>query len=273
MRTILLHVDDDASLEARMQCALSLARATSGHVTCVHATPVEAYVAFDSFGGVFVMEKIMEAIGEQEAAVKARVEAKFRSEDVSWDYSQATGSIPQVLLSYGALADIIISGRKRDSGKARGAGLGQLGDIVMKSRVPVLIPGDGAKFDPSGKAVIAWNDSYEAANAVRSSLPLLKLAASVEILRFDEPAKQADERFPSTRLLEYLSRHDIHADLKVDTIESGFVGEALVASAVDGGASHMILGGYGHSRISEYLFGGVTRALLEFSPINLVIAH
>ena len=71
MRTILLHVDDDASLEARMQCALSLARATSGHVTCVHATPVEAYVAFDSFGGVFVMEKVMEALDEQEASVQA----------------------------------------------------------------------------------------------------------------------------------------------------------------------------------------------------------
>ena len=273
MRTILLHVEDDASLDARMQSALSLARATSGHVTCVYATPVDAYLAFDSFGGVFVMERIMEAIGEQEAAVKARVEAKMGSEDVSWDYCQATGTIPQVLLSYGALADIIVAGRKQDGSTVRGARLGQLGNIVMKSRVPVLIPGDGAQFDPAGKAVIAWNDSYEAANAVRSSLALLKMASSVEVLRFDEPDKQADERFPSTRLLEYLSRHDIHAELKVDNIESDFVGAALVAEAVDTGASHLVLGGYGHSRISEYLFGGVTRAMLESSPVNVVIAH
>ncbi len=50
MRSILLHVEDLESLETRMQAALSLGRATNGHVTCLHATPIEAYVAFDAFG-------------------------------------------------------------------------------------------------------------------------------------------------------------------------------------------------------------------------------
>jgi nucleotide-binding universal stress UspA family protein len=273
MRSILLHVEDDPSLEARMQTALSLARATSGHVTCLHATPIEAYVAFDSFGGVFVMEKILEALSDREAAVQAQVEAKFRNEDVSWDYRKATGSIVQVLLSYGALADVIITGRTHRGGKGDRAILGQLGDVIMKSRVPVLIPTDvGTAFDPSGKAVIGWNDSYEAANAVRTALPLLKHASSVDVFRVEEPAKQKDELFPSTRLLEYLSRHDIHADLKVEP-EADFVAAALLEAALDGGASYLVLGGYGHSRISQYLFGGVTRAMLEASPVNLVIAH
>lgn len=273
MRSILLHVEDDSSLEARMETALSLARATSGHVTCLHATPIEAYVAFDTFGGVFVMEKVLEALGEQEAAVQARVEAKFRKEDVSWDYRKSTGAVTQVLLSYGALSDVIVTGRTHRDGKSDRMSLGQLGDVIMKSRVPVLIPTDGgADFDPSGKAVIGWNDSYEAANAVRTALPLLKYASSVEVFRVEEPAKQQDGLFPSTRLLEYLSRHDIHADLKIEP-EVDFVAAALLAAALDGGASYLVLGGYGHSRISEYVFGGVTRAMIEASPVNLVIAH
>ena len=274
MRSILLHVEDDASLDARMQTALSLARTTSGHITCVHATPIEAFVAFDSFGGVFVMEKVIEALDEQEASMQARVEERFQMEDVSWDYRKSTGSIPHVLLSHAALVDVIVSGRTRTGGKGDRAALGRLGDMVIKSRIPVLIPGhEGADFDPVGKAVIAWNASYEAANAVRASLPLLKYAASVEVFRIGEPNRQRDDQFPSTRLLEYLSRHDIHADLKEESAEQEFVAEALVGMAVDSGASHMVLGGYGHSRIGEYIFGGVTRSMLGSSPVNLVIAH
>lgn len=274
MRSILLHVENDASLGPRMQTALSLARATGGHVTCVHATPIEAYVAFDTFGGVFVMEKVMEALGEQEAVLQAEVETTFRKEDVSWDFRKSTGSIVQVLLSYSALADVIVTGRTLHDGKSNRAALGRLGDIVMKSRVPVVIPSEsGADFNPSGKAVIAWNDSYEAANAVRAAVPLLKLASAVDVFRIEEAAKQVDSLFPSTRLLEYLSRHGIHANLKVESIDRAFVGEALVAAAFDGGASHLVLGGYGHSRISEYVFGGVTRAVLESCPVNLVMAH
>lgn len=274
MRSILLHVEDEQSLDTRMQTALSLARRSSGHVTCIHATPVEAYVAFDSFGGVFVMEQVMEALGEQEAAVQARVEAQFGKEDVSWDYRKSTGSIPQVLLSYAALADVIVTGRSQHGEKGRRAALGKLGDIVMKSPVPVVIPGqERADFDPSGRVIVAWNDSYEAANAVRAALPLLKYASSVDVIRVEEPAKQNDGLFPSTRLLEYLSRHDVHANLVVENIEPEFIAGALVAAALDGGASHIVLGGYGHSRISEYVFGGVTRAMLESSPVNLVIAH
>ena len=274
MRSILLHVEDDASLDARMQTALSLARATSGHVTCVYATPIEAYVAFDTFGGVFVMEKVIEALNEQEASVQARVEEHFRKEDVSWDYRKSTGSIPRVVLSYAALADVIVSGRTKWEGKEGRAARDRLGDIVMKSRTPVLIPGyEGADFDPVGKAAIAWNDSYEAANAVRSSLPLLKYAASVEVFRINEPSEQRDDLFPATRLLEYLSRHEIHADLKEDSVEPEFIPEALIGMAVDSGTSHIVLGGYGHSRFGEYLFGGVTRSMLESSPVNLLIAH
>jgi nucleotide-binding universal stress UspA family protein len=271
MRSILLHVEDNASLEARMQAALSLARATNGHVTCVHATPLEAYIAFDSFGGVFVMENVLEALGEQEASVQARVEAQFSKEDVSWDYCKSTGSLVQVLLSYAALADVIVTGQTGSGGPSARAAIGQLGDIVMKSRVPVLIPGED--FDPLGKAIIAWNDSYEAAHAVRSALPLLKLASSVEVLRIEQPPVQDESLFPSTRLLEYLSRHAVHADLKVENIESDLIGEALVAAGAGGGASYMVLGGYGHSRISEYIFGGVTRTLLEHSRVSLVMAH
>ena len=64
MKSILLHVQDDPSLDRRLDAALALARACGGHLGCLHVTPVEAYVAMDSFGGVFVMQEMLTAIDD-----------------------------------------------------------------------------------------------------------------------------------------------------------------------------------------------------------------
>ena len=56
VKTILLHIIDDEFHDHQIDTALSLARAHSAHLSCLHVTPIEAYVAFDSFGGVFVMK-------------------------------------------------------------------------------------------------------------------------------------------------------------------------------------------------------------------------
>ena len=75
-------------LQTMMLTALSVARTCSAHLTCLHVTPIEAYVAFDGFGGVFVMNDIIKDLHEEEQALRARVEKELRNEDVSWDYRQ-----------------------------------------------------------------------------------------------------------------------------------------------------------------------------------------
>jgi nucleotide-binding universal stress UspA family protein len=166
----------------------------------------------------------------------------------------------------------VIAGRPPAPPDTRGDSPGWLGDLVMKSRTPVLVPGDDLPpFDPLGKAVIGWNGSYEAANAVRGTLPLLKLASSVDLIQVEE--EEDKSLFPSTRVLEYLSRHDVHANLKIQAGRPRLAGDALVQCAADCGASFIVMGGYGHSRISEYIFGGVTRTMLTSCPAHLLIAH
>lgn len=80
-----------------------------------------------------------------------------------------------------------------------------------------------------------------------------------------------------TALLEYLSRHGIHAEASVESSlpdwSEQFVVAALLAREAETKASYMVMGGYSHSRIGEYLFGGVTRSLLYDCPLPLLIAH
>lgn len=276
VKTILLHVQNDKALGPTLETALSLARACEAHLECLHVTPIQAYVAFDSFGGVFVMNDVFQAIEEEEKRLKERIQAELSNEDVSWDYAQTTGDVPSQLIGRAALADLIVTSRQPKRRDFQGPTIGMLGDLLHRSRTPIFIVSDDGKVpDPTGRVLIAWNGSVEAANAVRSAIGLLKLASDVRILRIEE---EKDEAFPSTRLLEYLSRHGIHAELKVQAAHAAardpdFVPARLKAEAEQMDAAYIVMGGYSHSRVSEYIFGGLTRSMLAKSSIPLFIAH
>lgn len=275
-KTILLHVQDDSSFDTRIENALALARACSAHLECLHVTPIEAYVAFDTFGGVFVMNDVIKTLDEQEAKLRSKIEAKLRLEDVSWDYIQITGNVAAQLISHAALADLIITAREPHRDDLAGPTIGLLGDLIFRSRTPLFISSSGAPCEPTGSAVIAWDGGYEVANAVRSSVGLLKLASYVHVLQIAEENKK--ETFPSTRLLEYLSRHGIHAELSVveagiDAQDQEVVSSTIIARARALRAAYLVMGGYNHSRVGEFIFGGVTRTMLAGCPVPLVIGR
>ncbi len=275
-KTILVHIQNDETLNSRLESALSLARCYDAHLECLHITPGQAYVAYDSFGGVFVMGEVIKTLEEQEATLRAKVEAELGKEDVSWDYTQITGEVATALIGRASLADLIVAGREPQKIEFAGSAIGLLGDLISRSRTPIFIGVEGkSPCDPSGPVVIAWDGSYEAADAVRSSIGMLKRASGVHVVQVTE---EKDELFPSTRLLEYLSRHGIHAELTVEAVEElqaeeEFVPDILVARALSLNAAYIVMGGYNHSRIGEYIFGGVTRTMLSASPIPIVIAR
>jgi nucleotide-binding universal stress UspA family protein len=279
IKTIALHILDDEFHDQRIDTALSLARACSAHIRCLHVTPIEAYVAFENFAGVFVMEDVMRRLDERSADLELRVRERFKTEDVSWDYEHLVGYVASALLSHAALADILITSRQPLRRNFVGPTVGFLGDLLFRSRTPLLIPAsDGNALDPTGLAMIAWNGNIEGAHAVRASLGLLKLASEVHLIEISEDRNDDRKAFPATDVLEYLSRHGIHANLKVEEAPAGHASQdvvsgMIVAEASAAGASYIVMGGYSHTRLGEYVFGGVTRTLLKQCSVPLVIAH
>lgn len=270
IKSILFHVHDDDALMDRLQLVLSLARACGAHVHCLHVTPIEAYTIVDVIGGTFVNQEIVDTFEEQASKLRARIESRLQLEDVTWDYEEVTGTLMPHLVHAAALADIVITGREPHEREFGGPAVTLCGDLLAQLRSPLMITGDAsADFDPFAPAVIAWNGSYEAMNAVRGSLPLLKMASNVCVVQFSE---DRDRRFPSTKLLEYLSRHGISANLETHTT-SGDIGDALIRCARADGAGIIVMGAYGHARAGEFLFGGVTRSLLKECPVTLVMTH
>jgi nucleotide-binding universal stress UspA family protein len=177
--------------------------------------------------------------------------------------------VPKLVQS-AALSDLVITGREPKQRDFGGPAVTLIGDLLAQMRTPLLITGDRlAEWGTGGAAVIAWNGSYEAANAVRSAIPLLKMAGETRVVEF---GNENDEQVPSARLLEYLSRHGIRSELDARST-SGPIDEALVRFAEGIDAGIIVMGGYGHSRAGEFLFGGVTRALLKECPVALLMAH
>lgn len=269
VKSILFHVHDDDGLEGRLQAALSLARASSAHIELIQVIPIEAYTVIDPYAS-YVSPQIVEALEEDAAKVRARLEARLSKEDVSWSFEVISSSFVPALIKNAALADLVIIDRQPPTYRLGRSALSLLGELVCHARTPLCLPGDRARtVDPFGTAVIAWNGSIEAANAVRGTIGLLTMASKVRVVRFTE---EKDTAFPDTRLVEYLSRHGIQAELDVRDVTNDFADDLINYARVYR-AEYVVMGGYGHSRAGELLFGGVTRALLGACPITLILAH
>ena len=263
MKTILLYVEDTSDMETRFQAALSLARQQSAHLACLQLLsdpylPIET--AYLGASGDPILQK-SEGLAR---AQRATIEERLGLEMISWDWQVRMGPPAIEILSSAHLTDVIVVGRGDSV-----LGSSVVGSLVVHGHMPILVvPGDATNYDPSGPAIIAWNGSSEAANAIRCGLPLLQAASDVHIVAIGEDS----QGFPAADVVTYLSRHGIHAEVQEREAERS-VEEALMDAARELGASTIIMGGYGHSRMQELVFGGVTRAMLQGCPIPLLLSH
>lgn len=270
MKSLLLHVQDDAGMEARLQAALSIARATSGHVSCLHVTPINLYIMSDGMTGAYMMPNFINTLDEMERKMRARIEESLKNEDVSWDYEHVDGEPAQEIVSRSSLADLVVLGRYHHR-ETRYTPITLMGDVLQSARAPILVqPQELNTFDVFGPAVVGWNGSFEAANALRAALPLLKMASAVHIVTVEEPK---EHRLPSLAASTYLSRHGVTSELHARPKSDMPVEKAIVETAQVMDAGYIVMGGYGHSRAREFLFGGVTRTLLSECAIPLIMGH
>lgn len=276
MKTILLHIHDDAEQENRLQVALYLARLSGGHIACVQVAPVELF-NIDPYGGLFGLAAIIETIRDQDRMTRQSIEARLLREGVSWNWKYYDGGVLTSLMAEARLADVIVLSQPSQGRHSAAKPLPIVGDIAVHARAPVLmVPSsthtDGPSkwtFDISGNALVAWNGSAEAANAFRLTLPLLLHAAFVHIIEVNGDAAT----LPSTEAATYLSRHGIKAELHEWPAKGRSVSDALLNAMSELDGCYLAMGAYGHSRLREFTLGGVTRELISSSSAPLLLAH
>jgi len=261
MRSILVHADRDSGMTARLDTALDVARRNEGHVTLVIDTPIDRFVTTDPYGGTYVAREALESALAEDQALADAFAGRLANDDVPFDVAQFETQPVDALAAAARLADVAIV--SRDCGFA--------GDLAVGARCPVLVLTTAAPLRlPLASACIAWDGGDQAATALRGAIPLLEGCTAIHVLSV---VSDVPEGFPPTDALRYLSRHGLKAELH-ELQRTTSIEETLAAEAARLQAQLLVMGAYGHSRVREFLFGGVTRYFLEEKAAPpLLLAH
>lgn len=260
MRSIVLPADRSPGFAARLETALGLARAQRGHLTVQIDTPVSQFIVSDMFTGVMIATDAMREACAADLALGQRLDTRLANEDVPFDIEERNDDPIDAICDVALLADVIIA----DLGFAR------LNELLVRSATPVLaLPASTRPTALQGVAVVAWDGSKAASRALRAAVPLLRGFASVHVVTVT-PRNRLER--PSTDVLRYLSRHDVHAEFHEIAFDHS-VEESLSAETRRLGAELVVMGAYGHGRLREFLTGGVTRYFLTEGEPALFLAH
>jgi nucleotide-binding universal stress UspA family protein len=145
-----------------------------------------------------------------------------------------------------------------------------LESVLFRSGRPVLMIPAKAEAAPGKRIVIAWNGSLEATRALAASLPLLEAAEEVIILTIGEAVIDGPD---GEALKKYLVWHGIKASCVVVKSAAHGEGAAILAKAHEHKADMIVMGAYTHSRLREFILGGVTQHVVEHSDIATLLLH
>jgi nucleotide-binding universal stress UspA family protein len=144
--------------------------------------------------------------------------------------------------------------------------------LFESGRPLVVVPyiqKEGLKLD---RVLVCWDGSRSAARAIADSLPFLKRGKLVEIVIVASKGGKPDE-LPGVDLGEHLARHDLNVEVKRLVAADIDVSNAVLSYAADCGADFIVMGGYGHSRLREFVLGGATRGILQTMTVPVLMAH
>ncbi len=145
--------------------------------------------------------------------------------------------------------------------------------VLFESGRPVIfvpfIHKGGIKLD---RIMVCWDGSRAATRAIADAMPFLKKAKQVEIVIISDKPGKKDE-IPGADLGQHLARHGLKVDVKRVTSPDIDVPSTILSYAADSSADMIVMGGYGHSRLREFVLGGATRGLLESMTVPVLMSH
>ena len=204
-------------------------------------------------------------------------EAEFRTalqrsvKFIEWRSAQTYADLAHYIANEARGADLVLTGVARGD-FLDGSRAVDTGALVMQTGRPVLIVPTSASTLTLDHALIGWKDTREARRAVSDALPLLKHASRVSVVELAGKDDLADAAKRAQDVAAWLGRHAIKADSSAQ-LTTGDDATALYAIGQDTGADVVVAGAYGHSRLREWVLGGVTRDLLLSANRCSLVSH
>lgn len=278
-KTILVHCNDAARIEAVLAPAAQLAEGFQAHLIGLSVVPPVLVLPAGMPGApdTVVVDTHCQEYRRESPKLKAALEAAAsgRGFVAEWREVEAgADSVADVAAQHARAADLVIAAQA-DAGWAGSIHLDVADRLAVEAGRPVLIvPNGGSQGGLGRKVLIAWNGRREAARAVFDALPILQRAQEVKVIWVNPQAeREAAQDIPAADVCTALARHGVTCEATEAVRPHVGVGQTLLARAKDYGCDLLVMGCYGHSRLREFVLGGASRHVLDHMTIPVLMSH
>ena len=303
IRNIMLHQGRDVRSPVRLEVACAMAAQHNAHITGVFVMPsasdlvnMEWAISIDS------AEKWLSKLREGHDKAQKAFDARLSAEGLSGEWHTMEGKDAKAMMAAARHGDLTILGQTNPDEDPYDSSIPD--DVLLGAGGPVLIIPYADTFSSVGKRImVAWDGSREAARAVKDALPLMREADKVLVYCVVPAGGKASS---GTEICAHLAKHGVEAELahnalgtESDAVDSslqtvggfGFqelgawtysqhramgeinVGDALLSAAADHSIDLLVMGAYGHARLREMIFGGVTRHILKTMTVPVLMSN
>ena len=271
-RSLMVYLELEQGSEPALRVACELADRFKSKVIGVTAGLPAAPIHADGL----IASSVLEVDYEQLNQAIGRCETHFRSalkgfcDTLEWRSGAAYPA--DFLAAEARAADLLVVGRSENYAPLGPHQLLDIGDAVMEAGRPVLVVPPRHTNLALDRILVAWKDTAESRKAIVAALPLLRKATELTIVEIvPEKAERDAAAARVADVANWLQRHNISASARVE-LSAGDASH-LDAIASEARIDIVVAGAYGHARLHEWIFGGITRHLLQRSSTCVLLVH
>ncbi|ORE97872.1 universal stress family protein [Aurantimonas sp. 22II-16-19i] len=260
--------------EPAIAYAETLAASFGAHLDCHYLNHIPIPILATAPGSAVLSAEFARQAEEAGDTVAAGLRQRLERLGVPWELRRSDGTLGELrsaVMRQSGLVDLVVQSQKSVT---QATDMSLFEAVLFDARAPILlVPDDAADAKAPATVLVAFRDTPECARAIAAALPFLE-RADLAILASVAEDGSAEERGiePMNDMARHLARHGVTVELRE---LPGWTdpAEGLLAEAKAVGADLLVAGAYGHSRLREYLLGGVTRNLVRSAGLPMLMAH
>jgi nucleotide-binding universal stress UspA family protein len=272
IKDVVVNLSIGAARDATADYAISLAEAYEAHIAGI-AFAYEPVIGPASIPPQFIDEQRVESRTAADTAI-AYFEEATRRAALSAEHRVLAATLAGAADAFGRIArrfDIAVVGQAEPAASTAQDVLIE-GGLFESGRPVIVVPyiqREPLKLD---RVLVCWDGSRTAARAVGDALPLLARAKAIEVVIVADARRSSDD-IAGTDLAQHLTRHGLAVEIERLVATDLDVANTILSHAADTTADFMVMGGYGHSRLREFILGGATRGILQSMTLPTLMSH
>ncbi len=276
-KSICTFLNAEADINPMLASATELAARFDAHLDiCCLGVDVTQSVGFYAGAPAIVYQDALDAARERADALADAARSRMRNADVRWSVETAVLTIGGISAYVGLksrFSDLVVLPLPYGDGRGPQDEIATEGALFDGNAPVLILPQPGGRLPAFDRIVLAWNQTDEALNAARASLPLLVAADLVNVVVIDPPAQSSERSDPGGMLTQMLARHGAQAEVSVLARSLPRISDILRRHVTDQNADLLVMGAYSHSRLRQAILGGTTRDLLEECNVPVFMAR